>query len=70
VRILLFFTFSVSAQIKGVVVDENNKPISYVNIWVENESIGTTSQKSGTFLIDIANEKTVVFRQLVMRQKK
>jgi hypothetical protein len=25
----------------------SNKPIPYVNIWVENENIGTTSEENG-----------------------
>ncbi len=70
ILLFLFLTFSVSAQIKGVVVDENNKPISYVNIWVENENIGTTSQENGTFLIDISNEKRVVFSAVGYETKK
>jgi hypothetical protein len=61
VILFLFFTFSLSAQIKGVVVDENNKPIPYVNIWVENESVGTTSQEDGTFSIVVSKDKIVVF---------
>jgi len=46
-KIVLFFfiTFSLSAQIKGVVKDSlSGEPIPYVNIWVENETIGTTSE--------------------------
>jgi hypothetical protein len=37
------------SQIKGIVLDESNKPIPYVNIW-ENENIGTTSEENGSFL--------------------
>ena len=37
------FTFS---QIRGVVKDSlTGNPIPYVNIWVENENIGTTSEE-------------------------
>lgn len=50
--LFILVSFSVSAQIKGVVVDENNKPIPFVNIWVENENIGTTSEEDGTFNIN------------------
>ncbi|MDI1317567.1 carboxypeptidase-like regulatory domain-containing protein [Flavobacterium sp.] len=70
VILFLFFTFSISAQIKGVVIDENNKPISFVNIWVEDESIGTTSQENGTFSIDISSEKTVVFSAVGFETKR
>ena len=48
----ILISFSLSAQIKGVVVDENNKPIPYVNIWIENENIGSTSEDDGSFKID------------------
>ena len=62
--LLLLIGFTVSAQIKGVVVDENDKPISYVNIWVENENIGTTSEENGTFSINAAGNKNLVFSAL------
>ena len=41
------FTFS---QIRGVVKDSiTGEPIPFVNIWVENETIGTTSETNGSF---------------------
>lgn len=43
------FTFS---QIKGVVKDSlTGNPIPFVNIWVENENIGASSEENGTFEI-------------------
>lgn len=59
--LLLFASTSIYSQIKGIVLDENNKPIPYVNIWVENENIGTTSNEDGTFNIDANAEKVLVF---------
>lgn len=60
--VLLFLTcFSITAQIKGFVVDDKNQPIPYVNIWVENENIGTTSNEDGTFNINASIDKTLVF---------
>ncbi|MDI9256101.1 carboxypeptidase-like regulatory domain-containing protein [Flavobacterium sedimenticola] len=41
----------VLGQVKGVVVDESNKPIPYVNIWLENQSIAGTSEEDGSFVI-------------------
>jgi len=62
--LFILCNFSISAQIKGVVVDENNQPIPYVNIWVENENIGTTTEIDGTFKITNKEEnKNLVFRQ-------
>ena len=59
--VLLLIGFYVSAQTKGVVVDESGKPIPYVNIWVENENIGTTSEENGEFSITTAENKILVF---------
>lgn len=60
---LLFFfmSFSISAQTKGVVIDESGKPIPYVNIWVENENIGTTSEENGEFSIAASANKNLIF---------
>lgn len=68
----LFFWVSIgiSAQTKGVVVDENNKPIPYVNIWVENENIGTTSDENGAFKINTSQDKILVFSSVGFEQKK
>ena len=56
-----FLSVSLFSQIKGKVVDENNEPLSYVNILVENENIGTTSDLDGSFSLNIKEEKTVIF---------
>lgn len=62
--LVLLIGYSLSAQVKGVVVDENDKPISYVNIWVENENIGTTSEENGVFSINATVNKNLVFSAL------
>ena len=58
---LLLISLSFFAQTKGVVVDESGKPIPFVNIWVENENIGTTSEENGEFSITDAENKILVF---------
>ena len=58
---LFLIGFYVSAQTKGVVVDESGKPIPYVNIWVENENIGTTSEENGEFSINSPKNKNLIF---------
>jgi hypothetical protein len=70
--ILFFFiTISLSAQINGVVKDSiSGQPIPYVNIWVENETIGTTSETNGNFSLDIKEEKVLVFSALGYETKK
>ena len=60
----------VSAQVSGIVVDEYNKPISYVNIWVENENIGTTSEENGTFSINATGNKNLIFSALGYDKKR
>lgn len=72
-RFLCFFillTISVSAQFQGIVVDENDRPIPYVNIWVEGSTIGTSSEENGTFIIPIDNEnRTLIFNLLGFEKK-
>ena len=69
---LFFFLFSISmvAQTKGVVKDSlSGKPISYVNIWVENENIATTSEEDGTFSISASGNKNLIFSALGYEKK-
>ena len=71
VFLFLFLTLSLSAQIRGVVKDSiSGEPIPYVNIWVENETIGTTSELDGSFSLDIKEEKVLVFSALGFETKK
>ena len=68
---IFILSFSLSAQIKGVVKDSiSGEPIPYVNIWVENETIGTTSETNGSFSLDIKEEKLLVFSALGYESKK
>jgi hypothetical protein len=67
--LVLLLGFSLSAQIKGVVVDENDQPISYVNIAVENENSGTSSEENGTFIISVSESKNLVFSALGYEKK-
>lgn len=64
-------SFSLLAQIKGVVKDSlTGKPIPYVNIWVENENIGSTTEENGTFFINTnANGKRLIFSTLGYEKK-
>jgi len=65
---LILNCFISSAQIKSVLIDStSNLPIPYVNIWVENENIGTTSNKKGVFKIENIKQddkKILVFSSL------
>ena len=61
--------FSSFSQVKGVVVDEFNKPVSYVNIWVENENNSTTSEENGEFSINCQPNKNLIFSALGYEKK-
>ena len=63
------FTFS---QIKGVVKDSlTGNPIPFVNIWVENENIGTTSEEDGTFEIKTSEKsKNLIFSTIGFETKR
>ena len=65
-RLTLFFLIAplfCLGQIKGIVVDENNDPLPYVNIHLKNSSIGTTTNFEGNFLLKAPTGlHTVVFQ--------
>ncbi|HNP33760.1 MAG TPA: carboxypeptidase-like regulatory domain-containing protein [Flavobacterium sp.] len=69
IYIFLLISFSLTAQVKGIVVDENNKPISYVNIWVEKENNSTTSEENGEFSINCQPNKNLIFSALGYEKK-
>lgn len=68
-RILLFIMLIISelsfSQIVGKVTDEAKNPLPFVNIYLENTSIGTTSNEKGEFILNTTGKKvTVVFQSL------
>ena len=68
--LLFLITSSVFSQLKGIVVDENNTPIPFVNIWVEGENIGTSSEESGEFIIHTNNENSRLIFNVLGYEKK
>ena len=63
--VLILMHGFVSAQIRGVVKDSlTGTPIPYVSIWVENETIGTTSEEDGTFSLNTTPNKVLIFSAL------
>jgi len=67
--LLLLLSAAVSAQIKGIVLDEFERPISYVNILVENENNSTTSEENGEFSISCTPDKNLIFSALGYEKK-
>ena len=62
------FCFS---QLKSVIIDsETKEKIPYVNIWVENENIGTTSNEKGEFELEIDGPKIILFSAIGFETKK
>ncbi len=63
--LFLFINLTSFAQIKGKIVDDKNQAIPFVNIWVENENIGTTSEENGEFSIQLLDKnKNLIFSAL------
>lgn len=56
-----YFSFSQTATIKGIILDENNKPLSGVNVIAGDQ--GTLSNLNGTYALEIPSnrEVTLVF---------
>ena len=70
IPILLQSLFSFG-QIKAKIIDSQTKEkIPYVNIWVENENIGTTSNEKGEFTLDYEGPKTIIFSAIGFQSKK
>lgn len=67
---LLFWPSLLFAQLKGIVVDEQNNPIPFVNIWVEGENVGTSTEENGTFILHTNNENNnLIFNALGYEKK-
>ena len=69
--VFLLLTNLISAQIKGIVKDSiTGKPISFVNIWIENENIASTTEEDGTFVINTTSNSQKLFFSALGFEKK
>ncbi len=61
--ILTLLTVSVSAQtLRGIVVDNENNPLAYANVYEKNTTNGSTTNQKGEFKLDLSPGKhTLVF---------
>ncbi len=59
-------------QVRAVILDnETRKAIPYVNIWIENEAIGTSSDEKGHFIInDQLADQIIVFSAIGYETKR
>lgn len=70
ITILLISNYCFS-QLKSVIIDsETKEKIPYVNIWIENENIGTTSNEKGEFELEINGTKIILFSALGFETRK
>ncbi len=63
---LLFTSFLIQAQIVGKVTDTNGQPLPYVNIYLQNNYIGTTTNDDGNYALQIKEngEHKIIFQFL------
>lgn len=63
---LIAFSTLVTAQITGNITDQNNEPLPFVNILIENTYKGTTSNDDGYYELNISTPKnyTIVYSYL------
>jgi outer membrane receptor protein involved in Fe transport len=71
--IFLFFNSNLSAQgkgnIKGKIVDNNNNPIPYVNVVVENTTTGAAADSKGEYTISNIDEGTYTLKATAIGYK-
>uniref|UniRef100_UPI003564D76A carboxypeptidase-like regulatory domain-containing protein n=1 Tax=Lutibacter sp. TaxID=1925666 RepID=UPI003564D76A len=59
------------SQLKAIIINsETKEKIPYVNIWVENENIETTSNEKGEFKLEINSTKIIIFSAIGFETKK
>ena len=61
--ILIIFLLTISvlqSQIQGIVYDSNGETIPYVNIFIENSYVGTSSNAKGEYEINIKKRVTIL----------
>jgi len=69
-KIIIIATFLSSfvliCQVKGTVTDTQNKPLSFVSIYLDNTVTGTTSNDNGNYILDLSKKGTytIVFQFL------
>lgn len=72
--IVILFLFNAKfcfSQLKSLIIDSQTKEkIPFVNIWVENENIGTTSNLKGEFILNIDKPKNILFSAIGFETKK
>ncbi|MGY0408430.1 MAG: DUF5686 family protein [Polaribacter sp.] len=68
ITLFLFLTFSFTflAQVKGRITDKKGEPLSFVNVYLNKTTTGTTSNGNGEYILEITKKGkyTIVFQFL------
>ena len=65
ILILCCLSFISTAQITAIIKNPTDqKPIPYVNIWLENENIGVTADENGKFTVSALANSKLIFNAL------
>ena len=69
--ITLLFSIISFAQIRGTVKDTDGNPLPFVNIYIENTYIGTTTNELGKYEINTTEKNNVplIFQYLGYKRK-
>src|SRR5690606_1311523 len=64
--VVCVLSFKSVAQLNGTVIDTNNQPLAFVNVYIENTFTGTTSNSEGVYELNITKPDTytIVFQFL------
>jgi hypothetical protein len=54
---LLLNAFCSMAQIQGVVTNQRGEPLPFVNVYIQDTHIGTTSNENGRYKLDVGEQK-------------
>jgi hypothetical protein len=54
------FAQSNNATLKGIITDQNGKPLDMVNIALKDYALGTSSKRDGTFILRVPAQKNIV----------
>lgn len=55
--VFVLISTTISAQIVGKVTDTNGEPLPYVNIYLQNSYIGTTTNDDGNYSLNVSDKK-------------
>lgn len=56
---LAAFSYAQENTIQGIVIDQDNQPIPYATVMIQNTSNGTTTDENGAYSLSAGNKKSV-----------